>query len=118
MKKNYRRGFVKSSDFLCDLNASKARHKNIQTVYIKVLSFFQGGKHFKSVCEDGVFGTDKEGKDRLVHMLFLYNADSTGMYVITLNHGAEDEFFTLEVNDQIINSITLADEAQHLAYEE
>jgi|LSQX01.3.fsa_nt_gb hypothetical protein len=51
-------------------------------------------------------------------MLFLYNADSTGMYVITLNHGAEDEFFTLEVNDQIINSITLADEAQHLAYEE
>jgi hypothetical protein len=51
-------------------------------------------------------------------MLFLYNAVSTVLFVITLNHGAEDEFFTLEVNDQIINSITLADEAQHLAYEE
>lgn len=63
-------------------------------------------------------GTTMDGSDRLVHILLLYNADLTAIYAIELNHGATDSFFDQNVNDQIINSITLADEAQHLPYEE
>jgi len=50
-------------------------------------------------------------------VVILYNADLTAQYIISLLHRAEDEIFTPEVGEKIINSITLAQEAQNLAAE-
>lgn len=64
-------------------------------------------------------GTTLTGGDELLaHVLLVYNADLTAVYAIELNHGATDAFFSKEVNSQIINSVALAEEAQHLAYGE
>ena len=52
-------------------------------------------------------GNNADGKERLVQIVRLYNADQTGLYMISLVHSAEDEFFTSEIGEQIINSITL-----------
>lgn len=63
------------------------------------------------------YGKNADGKDRLVQVVRLYNADLTAQYMITLLHSAEDKFFTPEVGGEIINSITLAPDAQNLAAE-
>lgn len=63
------------------------------------------------------YGKNSAGKDRLVQVVRLYNADLTAQYMITLMHSADDKFFTPEVGGKIINSITLAPEAQNLAAE-
>lgn len=55
------------------------------------------------------YGMNADGKDRLVQVVRLFNADQTEHYIITLIHSAEDDFFTPEVGGQIINSITLGD---------
>ena len=60
-------------------------------------------------------GKNVDGKDRLVQVVRLFNADLTAQYMITLIHSAEDNFFTPEVGGKIINSITLAPDAQNLA---
>ncbi|MBE6068185.1 MAG: hypothetical protein E7211_10925 [Clostridium lundense] len=56
-----------------------------------------------------------DGKDRLVQVVRLFNANLTAQYMITLLHSAEYKFFTPEVGGEIINSITLASDAQNLA---
>lgn len=63
------------------------------------------------------YGKNADGKDRLVQVVRLFNADLTAQYMITLLHSAEDKFFTPEVGGEIINSIALASEAQNLAAE-
>lgn len=63
------------------------------------------------------YGKNANGKDRLIQVVRLYNADLTAQYMITLMHSADDKFFTPEVGGKIINSITLVPEAQNLAAE-
>lgn len=53
------------------------------------------------------FGKNAEGVVRLIQVVRLYNADETEIYVITFVHSAEDAFFTSDIAEQIINSITL-----------
>lgn len=53
------------------------------------------------------YGINQEGVDRLVQVVRLFNEDLTAQYQISFVHGAEDAFFTPEIADQIINSITL-----------
>lgn len=53
-------------------------------------------------------GKSTEGKDRLVHIVRLFNADQTVQYMITITHSADDKFITSEVVDKIINSIAIA----------
>jgi len=54
------------------------------------------------------------GEGYIRHMVQLYNADITAQYSINLEYSSDDKFFTSDVVNQIINSITLAPEAQHL----
>lgn len=63
------------------------------------------------------YGKNSAGKDRLVQVVRLYNADLTAQYIITLMHSADDPFFTPEVGGKIINSITLSPDAQNLEAE-
>lgn len=63
------------------------------------------------------YGTNAKGEDRLVQIVRLFNADLTAQYMVTFIHGAEDEFFTPELSGEILNSITLAPEAQNLTAE-
>ncbi len=63
------------------------------------------------------FGKNASGKDRMVQVVRLFNADLTAQYMISLIHSAEDEFFTPELAGEIINSITLSPEAQNLEAE-
>ncbi len=63
------------------------------------------------------YGKNANGKERLVQVVRLYNADLTAQYIITFMHSADDEFFTPEIAGKIINSITLAPEAQNLEAE-
>lgn len=60
------------------------------------------------------FGTNASGKERTVQVVRLYNADLTALYVITFIHSADSDFFTADIASQLINSITLAPEAQNL----
>lgn len=60
------------------------------------------------------YGKNKNGKDQLIQVVRLFNADLTAQYMITVIHGAEDKFFTPEIGGKIINSITLAPDAQNL----
>lgn len=60
------------------------------------------------------YGNNAEGKSRLVHVIRIYNAELTAQYVVTLLHSTDDEFFTEDVNSEIINTITLSQEAQNL----
>ena len=62
-------------------------------------------------------GVNAEGKERLVQVVRLYNADLTAQYAVTFIQNADDDFFTEEVGSKIINSITLSPDAQHLATE-
>lgn len=62
-------------------------------------------------------GKNANGKDRLVQVVRLYNADLTAQYMVTLMHSADNKFFTSEVSGKIINSITMAPDAQKLAAE-
>ncbi|HHV60841.1 MAG TPA: hypothetical protein GXX49_11250 [Clostridiaceae bacterium] len=55
------------------------------------------------------------GEGTLQHLVWLYNADITTQYSICLRHDVNDKFFSSDVIDHIINSITLAPEAKHLA---
>jgi len=57
----------------------------------------------------GFYGTNADGKERMVQVVRIFNADQTEQYQIVLMHSAEDEFFTPEVGGKIINSITLVD---------
>lgn len=63
----------------------------------------------------GFYGKNSNGIDRMVQMIRIYNADLTGQYMISLVHDTDDEFFTAEIAEKIINSITLAPEAQNMA---
>jgi hypothetical protein len=63
------------------------------------------------------YGTNAEGTDRLIQVVRLFNADLTAQYMITFIHTADDAFYTAEVGGAIINSITLAPEAQNLEAE-
>jgi len=63
------------------------------------------------------FGTNSSGIERLIQVVILYNADLTGEYTIAFVHDANDEFFTAELANEIVNSITLDPEAQNLAPE-
>jgi len=65
----------------------------------------------------GLYGTSSAGKEYLVQVVTLYNADLTAQYTISLIHASGDEFFTAEVGSEILNSITLAEEAQNLVAE-
>ena len=62
-------------------------------------------------------GKNSSGKERLVQVVRLYNADLTALYMITLVHSADDEFFTPEIGGKIMNSITLSPDAQNLEAE-
>ncbi len=53
------------------------------------------------------YGKNADGVDRFVQVVRLYNTELTELYIITFVHTAEDAFFTPEVGQQIINSITL-----------
>lgn len=57
------------------------------------------------------------GKSFTRHLVWLYNADLTAEYSIGLEYTTGDSVFTADVVNQIINSITLAPEAQHLGPE-
>ncbi|GEM_PF-1061179 len=63
------------------------------------------------------YGTNANGEDRLVQIVRLFNTDLTAQYMVTFIHSADDEFFTPELSGEIINSITLAPEAQDLTAE-
>ena len=63
------------------------------------------------------YGKNTEGIERLIQVVRIYNADLTAQYMITFVHTSGDEFFTQEVSGAIINSIKLADAAQHLEAE-
>ena len=63
------------------------------------------------------YGTNSEGVDRLIQAVRIFNADLNAQYMITLILTSGDEFFTAEVGGAIINSIKLADSAQHLKAE-
>ncbi len=56
----------------------------------------------------GFTGTNAEGVDRLVQVVYLFNADLTQQYIITFVTTVGDSYFTSEINETIINSITLA----------
>lgn len=62
-------------------------------------------------------GKNTEGILRLVHAVRLYNADQTAQYIVLLVQTDGDEFFTSDIIDTIINSITLSADAQHLTAE-
>lgn len=81
------------------------------------LAAFQGDVNMNgnSAVYYAFYGKESDGTERLVHVVILYNADLTGQYVITLLHNVDDEILTPEVAERIINSITLAEEAQKLA---
>ncbi len=53
------------------------------------------------------YGINSSGVDRLLQVVRLYNMDKNELYIITLMHSADDEFFTTEIDGKIINSITL-----------
>lgn len=57
------------------------------------------------------------GKSFTRHLVWLYNSDITAQYSIGLEYTTGDAVFTSDVVSQIINSITLAPEAQHLGPE-
>ncbi len=59
----------------------------------------------------------ESGKSFTRHLVWLYNADITAQYSIGLEYTTGDAVFTSDVVNQIINSITLAPEAQHLGPE-
>jgi len=62
-----------------------------------------------------VIRTETEGGSVFFnHLVWLYNADITAKYGISIEYISFDESVTPEVIDHIINSITLAPEAQHL----
>jgi predicted small lipoprotein YifL len=61
-----------------------------------------------------IYEQTEGGKGSLRHLVWLYNADISAQYSIALQHSSDDAFFSSDVIDQIINSITLAPEAQHL----
>jgi len=63
------------------------------------------------------YGTNAKGEDRLVQIVRIFNAELTAQYMVTFVHSADDEFFTPELSGEIINSITLAPEAQNLTAE-
>lgn len=62
-------------------------------------------------------GKNTEGILRLVHAVRLYNADQTAQYIVLFVQTDGDEFFTSDIIDTIINSITLSADAQHLTAE-
>jgi ABC-type glycerol-3-phosphate transport system substrate-binding protein len=63
------------------------------------------------------YGTNAKGEERLAQVVQIYNADLTAQYAITFIHSADDEFYTPDLSLEIINSITLAPEAQNLPAE-
>lgn len=83
------------------------------------LSTFEGNVNMNgnTAIYYAFYGKNAAGKDRLAQVVRLFNADLTAQHMITLIHSAEDEFFTAEVGDKIINSITLSPDAQNLAYQ-
>lgn len=83
------------------------------------LSVFEGDVNMNgnTAVYYAFYGKNSAGKDRLVQVVRLYNADLTAQYMITLMHSADDKFFTPEVAGKIINSITLSPEAQNLEAE-
>lgn len=63
------------------------------------------------------YGKNSANMDCLVQIVLLYNADLTAQYAITFLHEADDELFTTEMTEKIINSITLSKAAQHMKAE-
>lgn len=73
------------------------------------LSTFEGNKDMNggTAVHFSFKGKNDLGNERLVQVVRLFNADQTAQYAITLVHSSEDKFFTSEVDNKIINSITL-----------
>lgn len=61
----------------------------------------------------GFSGKSPDGTKMLVQMVTVYNADLTEQYVVTFTQKVDDEVFTSDIASEIINSITLVQEAQH-----